>query len=357
MPSATFAYGVSKNDIYVMDKYEKRICRYSSALITLVVNSPKLLAMRPNGIIAHYWHFNLGELIFQVGMSFVFCYLFFYFNLKDTALVTVYRLQRRLTLHALLNTLFVLGVALAESALQRFLFGPPQNYGILLLASFVRLGLSSIFIGVLIKIILLTREGKTRELENERLKSANISAELELLKSQLNPHFLFNSLSSLSGVVKEDPDMAQHYIRQMSNIFRYAIGHKGAQLVTVKQELAQAQSFAELLKMRMEDAFCLTVSISEAHLNRKLPHLTLQPLLENVVKHNAATKVRPLNIELYSEGDQLIVANSLWEVPTPESSNGMGLVNLNERYRLLMNTNIDIEKTATYFIVKLPLSS
>jgi two-component system LytT family sensor kinase len=200
---------------------------------------------------------------------------------------------------------------------------------------------------------LLVRQNRTQVLENEQLKNAYTTAELELLKEQLNPHFLFNSLSSLSGVVREDPALAQQYIKHLSSVFRYTLVKPINSLVTVNEELTMIKSFAQLLKMRFENAFELKVDIDAAYLKYKLPHLSLQPLLENAAKHNAATIKMPLMVTISIENNLLSVSNNL--NPVIADGTGTGLANLNQRYKILMQQPIDIVQTADSFTVKLPL--
>jgi hypothetical protein len=338
-----------------MDKNERRICWYSSLLIALVVNTPKLLALRTDGIVAHYWHFNLAELIFQWGFNLLFCLLVFYINLRPPFFFSGYRLKKqRVSYWSINGAIFFLSVP-TGALLQRGLFPGDRLPGIYFLGTFARLGLSIFFALILLRIIFLLRATKKQELENEQLKSAYMATELELLKEQINPHFLFNSLSSLSGVIRENPELAQKYVRDLSNVFRYALTKTKVNLVTLDEELQVLKSFAELITMRLENAFQLSININTAKLTRQLPHLSLQPLLENAVKHNSATINRPLKVELCDEGEWLLVKNSLAEVPVAENSTGLGLLNLNERCKLMLNSEIEITKTTTEFIVKLTL--
>jgi sensor histidine kinase YesM len=340
-----------------MDRTENRICWYSSLLIALMMNSAKLLALRENGIIARYWHFNLGEWGFQVLYNLVFCYLMFYMNLKNGARFSIYRDQKRYGIYFLYNAVVLLTCLITGLIIQRICFGYKGPPGGLVSGYFARFVLSAVLIGIIIKIILLLREGKKKELENQQLKSAYVVAELELLKEQMNPHFFFNSLSSLSGVIREDPEMAQKYLRELSNVFRYAITQSKASLVTVEAELAMLRSFAQLINLRLEGAFKLDIQVHEHYLLYKLPHLSLQPLLENVVKHNAATIMKPLKVVIDTQQEHLVISNNIWQIPQPESSNGIGLANLNERFKIMMQQEIEIIKTGELFIVKLPLKT
>ncbi|MBE5321218.1 histidine kinase [Pedobacter sp. MR2016-19] len=340
-----------------MDKNERRISWYSSLLIALLVNTPKLLALREKGIVAQYWHFNPLELLYQFLFNLVFCGLIFHLNLNHFSKLSVYREKNKISLYVISNvSIFILAVFLG-GVLQNKLFFMPQLPKAYLAGNFVRLFLSSILMAVLIKIVLLVRSSKNKEVENEQLKMAYMQTELELLKEQMNPHFLFNSLSSLSGVIRENPALAQKYVRDLSTVFRYALNRSKNNLVTLSDELTMLKAFARLVTMRLENAFKMEINIPEEVLNYKLPHLTLQPLLENAVKHNAATLTKPLNVKLYMDDDLLVLGNNLNEIPTPESSNGIGLANLNERFKIMVKKEIEISKSQHGFLVKIPLKA
>jgi sensor histidine kinase YesM len=322
-----------------------------------MVNSGRLLALRENGIMAHYWHFNLGEWSFQVLYNLVFCWLLFHLNLYSRRRLAIYRSQKKYAIYILYNTAIVLAGIIIGIISQRICFGFGAPRGMLGSGYILRLTLSVVLIGIIIKIILLMREAKKGELENQQLKSAYMVAELELLKQQMNPHFLFNSLSSLYGVIREDPEMAQKYLKELSNVLRYAITHSKASMVTIETEVAVLRSFAQLIHLRLEGAFQLDIQIPEPYLLYKLPCLSLQPLLENAVKHNAASLSKPLKVIIAIQQDHLTVSNNLWEIPLPESSNGIGLANLNERFKIMMQQEIEIIKTGEQFTVKLPIKA
>lgn len=338
-----------------MDKTEKRICWYSSLLIALLCSSPRLLALRGNGIVAHYWHFNLVELILQVVFNLFFCYLLFHLNLHRNSALFNYRSQKRYIFAFFLNFLLILTCCIVAGAIQQRLFLNNQLPQIYRSGYLPRYFLSAVLAAIIIKIVLLLRESKQKDSENEHLKTAYLEAELELLKEQLNPHFLFNSLSTLSGVVREDPVKAQHFINHLSKIFRHALTEPGNHVATIGQELEVVRSYEQLLVMRFEEAFKLNIDVDARFLDLKIPHLTLQPLLENAAKHNSASVARPLCVSIFMAGNMLVVSNNLQIISNPESSTGIGLANLNSRYRILVQQEIIIEKTAESFIVKLPL--
>lgn len=339
-----------------MDKTENRIWWYSSFLIALLMTSPRFLALRENGIIARYWHFNLVELIFQLLSNTAFCYFLFYFNLNwMRSLLISHKSKNYLTIF-LLNFVILIVFCLLAGTIQRHVFIGSQLWNLYWSGYFSRYVLSTLLAGIISKIILLLRESKRKDKENETLKTAYLEAEIELLKEQLNPHFLFNSLSSLSGVVREDPVRAQYFINHLSKIFRYALAQSTNHMVKLSDELKMIGSYEQLLVMRFENAFQLFIDVDDKYHNLLIPHLTLQPLIENAAKHNAATLAKPLIVKVYIADNMLVVHNNLNIIAEPEYSTGIGLANLNSRFNILMHREIEIEQDTESFIVKLPIS-
>lgn len=339
-----------------MEKAEMKICGYSSVLITLFVNSGKLLALRENGILARYWHFNIGELGVQAVYTLVYCLIFFYLNLGDKSPFQRIRHQKGQFAFYLINLCLVLVALVVGGMIQLSVFGASRPVAIYWTGYLMRIGLCTVFTGIMIKIMHLMRDSRKIEVEHEKLKNAYFAAELELLTEQINPHFLFNAFSILTGIIRENPGLAQRYVRALSDVFRYALIRPESNLVTVAQELTMLHSFAELIRMRLESAFELRIRVEEQFLSRRLPHLSLQPLLENAVKHNAASLKRPLTVDIDVQSGQLVVRNTLSVIEVAESSHGLGLVNLNERFKMMMHREIDIQKDNEQFIVKLPLA-
>ncbi|MCJ8208819.1 histidine kinase [Mucilaginibacter sp. RS28] len=336
----------------LVDGTEKKITWYGSMLIALLLNSGRLLALREGGIMARYVHFEPLEFSFQFMAQFLFCYILFRLNLRNSPLDTL-RTSNRL-LYFTVNSFLALTILFVAGFLQRQLFDQTQPRRLYWATYTARFALSAVLTGILLKIIYLLRASRKQARENEQLKNAYTTAELELLKEQLNPHFLFNSLSSLSGVVAEDAALAQQYIKHLSQVFRYTLAKPAGMLVTLEEELMMIRSFSRLLEMRLEKAFILDMNINAAAAKLRLPHLSLQPLLENAAKHNAATAAKPLVVKVYLEGPYVAVSNNLQRVNA--ESNGIGLANLNERFRILLKKDIIIEQTTDTFTVKLPLS-
>jgi len=205
--------------------------------------------------------------------------------------------------------------------------------------------------------ISLTEEKQKNQLEIEQLKQENLEARLSLLKQQVSPHFLFNSLSTLKTIAKESE--TKNYIIQLSNVYRYLLNDKGYQnnnLVSLKEELAFTQSYLYILSERFEDALQVRIQVEDKLMSKRLPPLALQILIENAIKHNIVSIEEPLQITISTEKDKfLVVENKLQPKLSTEDSLGMGLQNIKDRYKLLEDKDIEIIKTEALFTVKIPL--
>lgn len=204
-------------------------------------------------------------------------------------------------------------------------------------------------------ILLLLKRVQTAELEKAELREEKTKAELAALKDQISPHFFFNTLSSLSTVVRnEKKEVALEFIQEMSNTYRYTLASKQQDLVSLQDEFEFARSYLFLLKKRFGDKLFFTIEVPEKDLTRALPPMSLQILVENAVQHNVMTQGNPLNIRFFIERDKIVVENNLQEKPQSHGL-GLGLENLSNRYGLLVQREIIIEKDDDFFSVKLPL--
>lgn len=196
-----------------------------------------------------------------------------------------------------------------------------------------------------------------KEVVEQKLIAKSANAQFESLKNQLDPHFLFNSLNVLSSLIDENPNQAQKFTASMSKIYRYVLEQKDKELVTVEDEIEFAKTYCDLLKTRFEDSVNFIFDVKDADLRRFVVPLSLQLLLENCIKHNLATSSKPLLIKIFTEGDTLCIENNLQIREQMKESAGIGLANIVQRYSLLTNKNVFIEKSEDYFKVKLPILS
>lgn len=194
-----------------------------------------------------------------------------------------------------------------------------------------------------------------KEVVEHKLIAKSANAQFESLKNQLDPHFLFNSLNVLDSLIEENPVQAQRFTNSMSKIYRYVLEQKDKELVSVEEEIDFAKTYCELLKTRFEDAVTFDFNISEEDKKGFVVPLSLQLLLENSIKHNFATSSKPLNIKIFTEKGNLIIENNLQTRELPNTSTGVGLANIVSRYNLLTERNVFVEKSETFFRVKLPI--
>lgn len=177
----------------------------------------------------------------------------------------------------------------------------------------------------------------------------------ESLKQQLNPHFLFNSLTSLSSLIRFNSKQATEFLDKMSKVYRYILQNRERELVTLSEELRFIQLFIGLQQTRFEDGLLIDIEVDEQYHHRKIVPVTLQNLLENAIKHNIADADSPLHIQIYTEQDYLVVENNLQRKTMVETSNKQGLRNMQALYSFLDKRPFIIEETATTFTVKIPL--
>ncbi len=206
------------------------------------------------------------------------------------------------------------------------------------------------------KVYDLLYQKQKMEVENEMLKNENLLSQYNVLLTQINPHVLFNSLSSLSMLIREQKnDSAITYIDRMSDTFRYILQNGQTSMTTLGDELDYIEAYKYLFEIRYAGKFFVDIDVDESLRSRRLPTLSLQPLVENAVKHNTITSSRPLHIKITVEGNNVVVSNKI-APKVDQSSTGIGLSNLDSRHRLLTGKGITIINDGENFTVKLPLS-
>jgi len=190
-------------------------------------------------------------------------------------------------------------------------------------------------------------------LENQRLVAENIRNRYEALKNQLNPHFLFNSLNTLDGLMDHDIDKAHSYLQNLSSTFRYTIQNK--EITSLKEELDFVESYTYLMKIRYGDKLSIQYAVDEKYNPYCIMPVTLQLLMENAIKHNVINNKHPLTIRIETtEKDTIKVSNRIQPKNDAEAGEGIGLANLVERYHLLFGMDVIITKN-DIFTVEIPL--
>ena len=208
---------------------------------------------------------------------------------------------------------------------------------------------------ILIEAVIFFDERETYLKKNEKLIRENLVTKFEALKNQINPHFLFNNLNVLSSLVYKDPKQANQFIVEFSNIYRYILEMQNESMVTIKKEMGFLDSYIYLLEQRFQNSLKININISNQSLDKTLPPLTLQLLMENVIKHNAVSPKKPLEVNIYDEKDTLFFRNKIIPRQQNTESSGVGLSNIIERYALLCNRTPVFSDSNGYFTAEIPL--
>jgi LytS/YehU family sensor histidine kinase len=213
-----------------------------------------------------------------------------------------------------------------------------------------------LFITHVYETVFLVREAESEKLKKEQLERARAEAELEALKNQIDPHFIFNSLNTLSHLIEKDPVKAKQFNDNLADVYRYILQNKARELVLLHEEMVFLNDYFSLLKIRFEQAIQLQIGINPAMYDQYLiPPISLQILVENAIKHNEFTNAVPLVITIEMKNDELIIHNQVRKKILRKTSSRIGLQNLGERYRLTTSKEISVTESASDFTVSLPV--
>lgn len=216
--------------------------------------------------------------------------------------------------------------------------------------------LINLFLHLVNAILFFFREYRQKWLEAEELRSNSEQAQLQLIKSQINPHFLFNNLNVLSGMLIKDNPEANRFIEEFSKVYRYILNNQQKELVELRSELEFIQPYLFLLNKRFDKALLININIPEQYHSWYVVPAALQMLIENAIKHNIVSRQKPLQIDIHANGSQvLVVKNNLQPRLEREPSTRIGLKNIQKRYELICGKSVLVQKTGSAFEVSLPL--
>lgn len=214
---------------------------------------------------------------------------------------------------------------------------------------------TTIIMYLIVQGIFIIKEWNVSQLQNERLQKESILAQFETLKSQINPHFLFNCLNTLNSLLYVSVEKSAEFIDHFSKIYRYVLDVKEQFVVTVEKELEFARSYFYLHKIQFEEKIKLDIEIDPVILNCFIPPLSLQILLENAIKHNVVSGNNPLIIVLKNTEGSLIVTNTYKPKHNNEKSSGIGLQHLKQRYELISDKTPKFCIKEDKYIATLPI--
>ncbi|HEY6503570.1 MAG TPA: histidine kinase [Chitinophagaceae bacterium] len=234
-------------------------------------------------------------------------------------------------------------------------YGWQQNINPLKL-NIIYAGLINLFFHLLNTIFFFFREYRRQWSEAEELRRSSAQAQMQLIKSQINPHFLFNNLNVLSGMVIRDNPDANRFIEEFSKVYRYILNNQNKELVELRSELEFINPYLFLLNKRFDQGLTLDIRIPDQYMTWHVVPAALQMLIENAIKHNIVSRNKPLHIDIHAnENEVLVVKNNLQPRQVSEPSTQIGLQNIIKRYELISGRSVIVRKTDEIFEVTLPL--
>ncbi|HEY3389363.1 MAG TPA: histidine kinase [Prolixibacteraceae bacterium] len=218
----------------------------------------------------------------------------------------------------------------------------------------MKVAFSFVFAGSLISnAILFFKNWKEAAVQQEKLKREQLALQYETLKSQVNPHFLFNNLNSLTSLISTNPEKAIDFVKKLSEVYRYVLDQKDHELVALETELKFLESYIFLQKIRFETNLNVQMNVNAGKF--KVIPLSVQMLVENAIKHNEISDKNPLFIHIFStDDDYLVIENRLQKKAGSEGS-GSGIKNIKERYEFFTNKKVTISESKEKFLVSIPL--
>ena len=326
--------------------------RISNRLIWISSISLGILTSIPK-IVDH--HFDPADGIADFAVTSGFALLIWYYNIYTIPAYTKKTGSKNVISPQLFKGLGVgLVLMFLLSSIQYYILSH-LNFGPKMLMYEVRGILINLTFYMFIHILYQTYMNQQVVRELERSMAANLEAQYELLKQQVNPHFLFNSLNTLKYMVESHDSQSAEFIIKLAAFYRFTLDSLKLNIITLREELAIMDSYVYLLKARFEDGLTITQNMEINRDETFIPPFTLQLIIENCIKHNIVSLEKPLHIRIYREQDYLIVENNLQEKKISEPSIGLGIKNINQRYLHLSEKEIIILKTDDTFTIKLPL--
>lgn len=213
----------------------------------------------------------------------------------------------------------------------------------------------TLFVATIYEAVWYTARWKAARLEAALLRKENLQSQLTVLRNQINPHFLFNSLNTLTAIIHEHPDKAVEFVRHMGNMYRNLLEVHETDLVTLQKEMELLNHYVFLLATRFEDKLNINVEVDPNVIENYVVPYSLQLTIENAIKHNIVSSKNPLRITISNHGDKLVISNNLQRKNQEQESTGLGLKNINSRYMIATGQQINVVEEDGYFNVTLPL--
>lgn len=343
---------ISKKERYELVGFDDQLLRWISIPILSFLFTVFVLGVGPADDTLVFWESYITTLIHIIIYWEFDRYLVLQLRRK------YYRIQdykKRITIQTILIVLSTVVFSFLSILLQMIF----SSYITEITISFLTFVLTSVLITILIvtiyEAVYSFIQWKENLVKNEKLQKENTRAQLEVLKNQVNPHFLFNSINTLISVIPEDPEIAVEFAENLSSVYRYVLQIRDKELIELQEEMESIEAYKYLLKIRFGDQLIFHIEDSGDMSGKYIVPLSVQMLIENCIKHNIISKSKSLEIKIQFKDDYLIVINSIQPKMRVEESTKIGLRNIQKRYELLVQKSIDIIRNDEFFEVHLPI--
>ncbi|MDR1416034.1 MAG: histidine kinase [Prevotellaceae bacterium] len=288
-------------------------------------------------------------------MFFAFRYFFFFTFIMFLVHVNLTKITASTFTRRAIRSFLLTGVAyLLYVVISLLIYKKSDCFGGLLLFQFFVVGVVCVFIG---HVTAMYVEQRKKEQEIEQLKIENLQSRCDALTNQINPHFFFNSLNSISALIRRQDKDIQVFISKLSDVFRYILQSEKKGLVTLEEELAFVEALRYTIEVRFANKLVFNIEVPNEKRGLRIPVLSLLPLIDNVVEHNIIDSQHRMEASIrLNKNCELEISNPVFPKLTPPATNGTGLKNLENRFALLMNRQIRVESDGKLFSVYLPLS-
>lgn len=343
------------NDFFPLVRLFKFLLFLALSIQVVVITYNHFSGFYPLRDMAHFFHRLSRGTIYSLVAGFMIALPdLFIINKLNQWLPWGKRFVERVVIQLVLAVALAFTISTIITLLANLVSAYKEPLHLVLIYNALIYAVTNILVMIVLEAWLFFMEGHRAREKAQTLEKEMSQMRFEMLKSQINPHFMFNSLNVLSGLIDKSPVQAQEFIDEFSSIYRYVLETIEQPVTTLKNELDFIRSYLFLQQMRYGENLTYSVEIPSGKLDSYLPPLSLQVLIENAIKHNIVNEAKPLHIEIYTENSVLVVKNPI-QPKISGTSTGVGLKNLQKRYALITQLEPVLTVLNNQYIAKLPL--
>jgi len=340
---------------YKVLRRKSRLILISALTVSTLISVPRILISIHRPEIAEQLGLSLGDTTLRFAVVFCFAWLVLSFNLLWKRKFQNQPIRNITTTDIAINIVILL-IGATVLTISRQIYSPEfLDKRELFFSSLISYFIIQLNLLLIARVVNLNLEYQKDIFEKEQIKQRALQHQLQALRTQVNPHFLFNALNSLNALIRQKSDNALTFVDKLSYLLRSTLQQSDEDFITLKDELDYLDAYIFLQKERFGEKFEVRINIPQDWQTQMIPSFSLQLLIENSIKHNVISKRQPLEVEVYQEDHFLVVKNPIQIRKDNIESTGTGLGNLSTRFSLLKKRKIEIINDGEYFIVKLPI--